>query len=135
MKNHKKTMTTLLTTAVLLIAVFMAGCTKLSESPNTELPEGPNTTPLEVDTQAKSDELGVYVKLERSDVRSVSLDGGNFTKACKNADGSLLETGEWLFFEDDIAQLSVEENCSVLFTVRAWDADDTLLGEGTFFTM
>lgn len=124
MKNHKKTMTTLLTTAVLLIAVFMTGCTKL--------PEVPHTTPSEVDTQAEFDELGVYVKLERSDVSSVSLDGGNFTKACENADGSLLETGEWLFFEDGIAQLSVEENCSVLFTVRAWDADDTLLGEGTF---
>lgn len=124
MKNHKKTMTTLLTIAVLLIAVFMAGCTKL--------PEAPNSTSSEVDTQAESDELGVYVKLERSDVRSVSLDGGNFTKVCENADGSLLETGEWLFFEDDIAQLSVEENCSVLFTVCAWDADDTLLGESTF---
>lgn len=124
MKNHKKTITTLLTAAVLLIAVFMTGCTKL--------PEAPNSTSSEIDTQAESDELGVYVKLERSDIRSVSLDGGNFTKACENADGSLLEIGEWLFFGDDIVKLSVEENCSVLFTVRAWDADDTLLGEGAF---
>lgn len=36
------------------------------------------------------------------------------------------------FFVDDIVQLSKEENCSVLFTVRAWAADDALLGEGAF---
>ena len=31
MKNHKKTVTTLLIAAVMLIAVFMTGCTALSE--------------------------------------------------------------------------------------------------------
>ena len=56
----------------------------------------------------------------------------SFTKVCENADGSLLKAGEWLFTGDDIAQLSKEENSSVLFTVSAHDADDTLLGEGTF---
>ena len=33
MKNYKKTITTLLTAAVLLIAVFMTGCSKLPEDP------------------------------------------------------------------------------------------------------
>ena len=75
---------------------------------------------------------GVYVKLERGDVSSIALHGGSFTKVCENADGSLLKAGEWLFTGDDIAQLSKEENSSVLFTVSAYDADDTLLGEGTF---
>ncbi len=32
MKNHKKTVTTLLIAAVLLIAVFITGCTALSET-------------------------------------------------------------------------------------------------------
>ena len=124
MKNHKRTITRLLTAAALLIAVFTTGCTKLSEAPNN--------TSMEVDVPAESDGVGVYVKLERGDVSSIALHGGSFTKVCENADGSLLKAGEWLFTGDDIAQLSKEENSSVLFTVSAYDADDTLLGEGTF---
>ena len=104
---------------------FYDGCTKLSEAPNS--------TPSEVDAPAESDGFGVYVKLERDDASSIALHGGSsFTKVCENADGSLLKAGEWLFTGDDIVQLSKKDNCSILFTVRAHDADDTLLGEGTF---
>lgn len=39
-----------------------------------------------------------------------ALHGGNFTKVCENADGSLLKTGEWLFTGDDIVQLSQKDN-------------------------
>ena len=125
MKNYKNTITILLTAAVLLTAVFMTGCTKLSEAPNS--------TPSGTDALAQSDGFGVYVKLERDDASSIALHGGSsFTKVCENADGSLLKAGEWLFTGDDIVQLSKEENSSVLFTVCAHDADDTLLGEGTF---
>ena len=125
MKHYKKTITTLLTAAVLLTAVFMTGCTKLSETPNS--------TPSGTDAPAESDGFGVYIKLERDDASSIALHGGSsFTKVCENADGSLLKAGEWIFTGDDIVQLSKEENSSVLFTVRAHDADDMLLGEGTF---
>ena len=125
MKHYKKTMTMLLIAAVLLVSVFMTGCTKLSETPNS--------TPSEVDTPAESDGFGVYVKLERDDASSIALQvGSSFTKVCENADGSLLKAGEWIFTGDDIVQLSQKDNCSVLFTVSAHDADDTLLGEGTF---
>ena len=55
-----------------------------------------------------------------------------FTKVCKNADSSLLKAGEWIFTGDDIVQLSQKDNRSVLFTVSAHDADDTLLSEGAF---
>ena len=75
----------------------------------------------------------MYIKLERdNDASSIALHGGNFTKVCENADGSLLKAGEWLFTGDDIVQLSKKDDCSVLFTVSAHDADDMLLGEGTF---
>lgn len=124
MKNHTRIITMLLAATVLLIAVFMTGCTELLVSSDI--------TPSDVDTPAEFDGFGVYVKLERIDVRSVSLRGGSFTKVCENADGSLLNANEWLFFGDDIVQLSREENCSVLFTVRAWAADDALLEEGAF---
>ena len=89
-------------------------------------------TSSEVDTPAESDGFGVYVRLERDDASSIALHGGSFTKVCQNADGSLLKAGEWIFTGDDIVQLSKTENSSVLFTVSAHDADDTLLGEGTF---
>ena len=125
MKHYKKTITMLLTAAVLLVSVFMAGCTKLSEAPNS--------TPSGTNAPTESDGFGVYVKLERDDVNSIALHGGSsFTKVCENADGSLLKAGEWLFTGDDIVQLSQKDNCSVLFTVSAHDADDTLLSEGTF---
>ena len=124
MKHYKKTMTMLLTAAVLLVSVFMTGCTSLTEPKNS--------TPSGTDAPAESDGFGVYVKLERDDASSIALHGGSFTKVCENADGSLLKAGEWLFTGDDIVQLSHKDNCSVLFTVRAHDADDTLLGEGTF---
>jgi len=124
MKNYKKTVTSLFTAMVLLIVILITGCAKLSEDRNT--------TPSDVNEPAESDRFGVYVRLERNDIRSVALHGGSFTKVCENADGSLLQSGEWLFTGNDIAQLSQKENCSILFTVYAQDADDVLLGEGTF---
>ena len=118
MKHYKKTIT------MLLVAVFMTGCTSLTEPKNS--------TPSGTDAPAQSDGFGVYVKLERNDASSIALHGGSsFTKVCENADGSLLKAGEWIFTGDDIVQLSKKENGSVLFTVCAHDADDTLLGEGT----
>ena len=124
MKHYKKTITKLLTAAVLLVSVFMTGCTSLTEPKNSTLSG--------TDAPAESDGFGVYIKLERDDAGSIALHGGSFTKVCENADGSLLKAGEWIFTGDDIVQLSQKDNCSVLFTVSAHDADDTLLGEGTF---
>lgn len=125
MKHYKKTIMTLLIAAVLLTATFMTKCTKLTEASNN--------THSEIDAPVESDGFGIYVKLERSDASSIALHGGSFTKVCENADGSLLKAGEWLFTGDDIVQLSMKDDCSVLFTVSAHDADDMLLGEGTFF--
>ena len=125
MKHYKKTMTMLLTAAVLLVSMFMTGCTSPTEPKNS--------TSSGTDALAESDGFGVYVKLERDDASSIALHGGSsFTKVCENADGSLLKAGEWIFTGNDIVQLSKKDNCSVLFTVSARDADDTLLGEGTF---
>lgn len=91
-----------------------------------------DSLPSVADATAELNGFGVYIKLERSDASSIALHGGSFTKVCQNADGSLLRAGKWIFTGNDIAQLSKEENSSVLFTVSAHDADDTLLGKGTF---
>jgi hypothetical protein len=56
MKNYKKTITMLLTAAILLVSVFMTGCTKLSETPNSP--------PSGTDAPAESDGFGVYVNLD-----------------------------------------------------------------------
>ena len=124
MKSYKRTLTMLLTAAALLSAVFMTGCTRLSEAPNNP--------PTEVDTQAESDGLGVYVKLEVDNASSLYLHGGSFSKVCEDADGSLLKAGEWIFTGEDLVEISRKEHCPVLVTVGALDADDMLLGEGTF---
>ena len=86
MKHYKKTITMLLTAAVLLVSVFMTGCTELSEAPNS--------TPSEVDVPAESDGFGVYVKLERDDASSIALHGSSFTKLCENADGVTCSTSD-----------------------------------------
>ena len=148
MKKYKNGITVFLSAAALMTATFMTGCTKLSDENNntsTEMitsaesggtsayePTEENNTSTEIDTPDVSDSLGVYVKLEREDVSTIALQGGNFTKVCENADGSLLATGEWIFTGDDIAKLSEKENRSVLFSILAKDVDDKLLGEGTF---
>ena len=69
MKHYKKTMTMLLTAAVLLVSVFMTGCTSPTEPKNS--------TPSGTDAPAESDGFGVYVKLERDDASSIALHGGS----------------------------------------------------------
>ena len=127
MKNYRKTITILLMAAALLAAVFMTGCTRRTEGPDTTTPDA--TAP---DTAAGTAGPGVYVRMERSDAGSIFLRGSGFSKVGKNADGTLLKVGEWLYTGDDIVQAAREENSSVLFTVGALAADDTLLAEGSF---
>ena len=128
--TENKAILTLLA-AMLLTGSFMTGCTRLTEVKETPA-ETVATTVETTQAPTESTAYGVYVRLERDDVRSVALHSGSFTTVCENADGSTLKAGEWIFTGDDIAQLSMEENSAVLFTVRAWNADDALLGEGTF---
>lgn len=127
MKNYRRTITILLMAAALLAAVFMTGCTRRTEVPDTTTPDA--TAP---DTAAGTAGPGVYVRMERSDAGSIFLRGSGFSKVGKNADGTLLKVGEWLYTGDDIVQAAREENSSVLFTVGALAADDTLLAEGSF---
>ena len=121
MKPMKRTLTLL--TAILLAAALMTGCTILTEAKDN--------TPSATDTPAETGD-GVYVKLERDDVASLYIHGGSFSKVCENADGSPLKAGEWIYTGEDIVEISKKDNCSVVFTVGATAADDTLLAEGTF---
>lgn len=122
--RHMKKITLTLLTAMLLAAVLMTGCTKLTEAKND--------TPSTPDAPAETGENGVYIRLARDDVGSVYIHGGSISKDYENADGSALNAGEWVFTGEEIAELSKKDHCSVLFTVGAVAADGTLLGEGTF---
>lgn len=87
MKNYKKTMTMLLTAAVLLVSVFMTGCTSPTEPKNS--------TPSGTDASAESDGFGVYVKLERDDASSIALHGGSsFTYVTISEDGVTCSTSD-----------------------------------------
>ena len=122
--KHMKKITLTLLTAMVLVAVLMTGCTKLTEVKNN--------TPSTTGAPAEAGEYGVYIRLARDDVSSVYIHGGSISKDYENADGSALNAGEWVFTGEEIAELSKKDNCSVLFTVGAVTADGTLLGEGTF---
>ena len=56
MKHYKNIITMLLTAAVLLVSVFMTGCTSPTEPKNS--------TPSGTDAPAESDGFGVYVNLD-----------------------------------------------------------------------
>ena len=66
-------MTMLLTTAVLLVSVFMTGCTSLTEPKNS--------TPSGTDAPAESDGFGVYRKLLTDEARELLDSAG-----CENAE-------------------------------------------------
>ena len=116
MRRNRKWIAAFFAAEIFLAAVLMAGC----------------SCPTEAEEPAREEESGVYVRLARDDADSVFLDGGSFTKACENADGSPLRAGEWIFMGEDIAQLSRTENRSILFRIGAEAADDTVLQEGSF---
>ncbi len=79
-----------------------------------------------------SERNGIYVKLERRDVQSISVDYSDRSKGFENAEGSDLASGEWFFLGEDIAGLSMKENRAVPFTIRASAANGKALAEETF---
>lgn len=137
MKNSKKTVTTLLTVAVLLMVVFAAGrygwkllgfCAcqgagieSVEVSENTVKIKGfyPGSFPEGFCGYYPEEQDGtLYVGFHFSPVFGF-FETGDFDVAIP--------------VEGEIHEVVLKtENSSVLFTVSAHDADDTLLGEGTF---
>ena len=81
---------------------------------------------------SQSEQYGVYVKLERNDVYSVSMsyDGSSGGMSC--ADGSALESGEYIFMDNDIMIVSKEADAPVPFTITVKDAAGTAVASGEF---
>lgn len=81
----------------------------------------------------QSERYGVYVKLERKDVYSVSMsyDGSGGGISC--ADGSALESGDYIFMDNDIMIASKEADAQVPFTITVKDAAGTAVASGEFW--
>ncbi|MDD7738529.1 MAG: hypothetical protein PUJ62_00415 [Lachnospiraceae bacterium] len=81
----------------------------------------------------QSERYGVYVKLERKDVYSVSMsyDGSGGGMSC--ADGSALGSGDYIFMDNDIMIASKEAGAPVPFTITVKDAAGTAVASGEFW--
>ena len=81
---------------------------------------------------SQTEQYGVYVKLEGKDVYSVSMsyDGSSGGMSC--ADGSALESGTYIFMDNDIMIVSKEADAPVPFTITVKDAYGTVVASGEF---
>ena len=80
----------------------------------------------------QSEQYGVYVKLERNDVYSLSMSCENFGGGMHNADFTAIESGEYIFLDNDIMIASKEANAPVPFTITAKAADGSVAASGQF---
>ena len=80
----------------------------------------------------QSEQYGVYVKLERNDVYSLSMSCAFFGGGMHNADFTAIECGEYIFMDNDIMIASKEANAPVPFTITAKAADGSVAASGEF---
>lgn len=80
----------------------------------------------------QSEQYGVYVKLERNDVYSLSISCEGFDGGMNNADLTAIESGEYIFMDNDIMIASKEAGALVPFIITAKDADGRMVASGEF---
>ena len=81
---------------------------------------------------SQSEQYGVYVKLERNDVVSVSMAYDGSSGGMCSADYSAMESGVSFFLDNDIMIVSKEADAPVPFSITAKDADGRVLASGAF---
>ena len=81
----------------------------------------------------QSEQYGVDVKLERNGVYSLSMSCENFGGGMHNADFTAIESGEYIFLDNDIMIASKEAGTPVPFSIAAKDADGRIVASGEFF--
>ena len=81
----------------------------------------------------QSERYGVYVKLERNDVASVTMAYQDFSGGMAHADNIALESGRYIFMDNDIMQAAKEADAPVPFTVTAWREDGNALAAESFY--
>ena len=80
----------------------------------------------------QSEQYGVYVKLERNDVYSVSMFYDGFSGGGSHADHTAMDSGEYLFMDNDIMIVSKEADHPIPFTITAKDAEGVVVATGEF---
>ena len=81
---------------------------------------------------AQSERYGVYVKLERTGVYSVSMSYDGFNGGVSHADYTAMDSGEYFFMDNDIMMVSKEADASIPFTITVKDADGAVAATGEF---
>ena len=80
----------------------------------------------------QSEQYGVYVKLERNDVYSLSMSCEGFDGGMNNADLTAIESGEYIFMDNDIMIVSKSAGAPLPFSITAKDADRRIVASGEF---
>ena len=81
---------------------------------------------------SQSEQYGVYVKLERNDVHFASMSYEGVGGEVCNADFTAMDSGEYIFMDNDIMIASKEANAPVPFTITAKAADGSVVASGEF---
>lgn len=82
---------------------------------------------------SQSEQYGVYVKLERNDVYSVSMSYDSGGGGVVNADNTAMESGEYIFMDNDIMQVAKDAlDVPVNFTINVKDAQGNVVASGEF---
>ena len=81
---------------------------------------------------AQTEQYGVYVKLEGNNGSSVSMAYDGVSGGGTNADSTALESGDFLFLDNDIMMAAKEAGAPVPFTITVTDADGSVVASGEF---
>lgn len=81
----------------------------------------------------QSNRDGIYVKLERNDVYSLSMSYDGFSGAVSHTDYTAMDSGEYCFMDNDISMASKEADAPVPFTITVKDAEGGVISSGEFF--
>ena len=81
---------------------------------------------------SQSEQYGVYVKLERNDVYSLSMSYDGSSGGGSSADYTAMDSGVYCFMDNDIMMASKDADAPVPFTIRAKDAEGSVVASGEF---
>ena len=80
----------------------------------------------------QSERYGVYVRLEQNGGYSVSMTYDGFSGGVSQADYTAMDSGEYVFMDNDILLASKEANAPIPFTITVKDADGAVAATGEF---
>ncbi len=80
----------------------------------------------------QSEQYGIYVKLESTELYSVEISYEGFSGAVSRADSMAMEVGEYCFMDNDIMMAAKDADAPVPFTITVKDMDGRIVASGKF---